>query len=320
MGEAMVTSGTGQVRISTLEAIGGTPVVRLRRLAPPRGAEVLVKLEYFSPTGSYKDRMALAMIEGAERRGKLRPGMSVVEFTGGSTGSSLAFVCAVKGYPLKLVSSDAFSPEKLRTMRAFGAELTIVPSRDGMITPDLFDRMREVVEEMAAGDGVYWTDQFHNTDSLDGYAGIGRELLSQAGTAISAFCGGVGVAGMLVGVSRALKAAGSTTRIVALEPASSPFLSTGIGGPHHVEGIGTGMVPPLLTPGTYDEVHAIEEGEARVMARRLAREEGIFGGVSTGLNVVAALRLAEELGPEQTVATVAVDTGLKYLSGDLYDE
>jgi cysteine synthase len=320
MGEAMVTSGTGQVRISTLEAIGGTPVVRLRRLAPPRGAEVLVKLEYFSPTGSYKDRMALAMIEGAERRGKLRPGMSVVEFTGGSTGSSLAFVCAVKGYPLKLVSSDAFSPEKLRTMRAFGAELTIVPSRDGMITPDLFDRMREVVEEMAAGDGVYWTDQFHNTDSLDGYAGIGRELLSQAGTAISAFCGGVGVAGMLVGVSRALKAAGSTTRIVALEPASSPFLSTGIGGPHHVEGIGTEMVPPLLTPGTYDEVRAINESEARVMARRLAREEGVFAGVSTGLNVVAALRLAEELGPDRTVATVAVDTGLKYLSGDLYDE
>ena len=243
-----------------------------------------------------------------------------MEFTGGSTGSSLAFVCAVKGYPLKLVSSDAFSPEKLRTMRAFGAELTIVPSRGGTITPDLFDRMREVVEEIVARDGAYWTDQFHNTDSLDGYAGIGRELLGQAGSGISAFCGGVGVAGMLVGVSRALKAAGSTARIVALEPASSPFLSTGVGGPHRVEGIGTGMAPPLLTPGTYDEARAIEEREARAMARRLAREEGIFGGVSTGLNVVAALRLAEELGPEQTVATVAVDTGLKYLSGDLNDE
>lgn len=182
MGETVVTSGTGGVRSSTLEAIGGTPVVRLRRLAPPGGAEVLVKLEYFSPTGSYKDRMARAMIEGAERRGALRPGMSVVEFTGGSTGSSLAFVCAVKGYPLKLVSSDAFSPEKLRTMRAFGAELTIVPSWGGTITPDLFDRMREVVEEIVARDGAYWTDQFHNTDSLDGYAGIGRELLGQAGT------------------------------------------------------------------------------------------------------------------------------------------
>src|SRR5215212_954646 len=187
------------------------------------------------------------MIEGAERRGNLLSGMSVVEFTGGSTGSSLAFVCAVKGYPLKLVSSDAFSPEKLRTMRAFGADLTVVPSRGGAITPDLFDRMRDVVKEIVTRDGAYWTDQFNNPDSLDGYAGIGSELLAQAGTRISAFCGGVGVAGMLVGVSRALRAAGSDTRIVALEPASSPFLSTGVGGPHHVEGIGTGIVPPLLT-------------------------------------------------------------------------
>ena len=319
MGETVVTAGSGEVRSSTLEAIGGTPLVRLSRLAPLVGAEVLVKLEYFSPTGSYKDRMALAMIEGAERRGELRPGMSVVEFTGGSTGSSLAFVCAVKGYPLKLVSSDAFSPEKLRTMRAFGADLTIVPSRGGAITPDLFDRMREVVKEIVARDGAYWTNQFHNTDSLVGYAGIGRELLAQANTGISTFCGGVGVAGMLVGVSQVLKAAGSATRIIALEPASSPFISTGVGGPHHVEGIGTGMVPPLLTPGTYDEVRTIEESEARAMARRLAREEGIFAGVSTGLNVVAALRLAEELGSGQTVVTVAVDTGLKYLAGDLYE-
>jgi cysteine synthase len=318
--EALLTSGIGGVRSSTLEAIGGTPVVRLGRLRPKGGAEVLVKLEYFSPTGSYKDRMALAMIEGAERRGALRPGMSVVEFTGGSTGSSLAFVCAVKGYPLTLVSSDAFSSEKLRTMRAFGAELIIVPSSSGAITPDLFDRMREVVKEIVARDGAYWTDQFHNTDSLAGYQGIGRELIAQAGTGIDAFCGGVGVAGMLVGVSRALKEAGSAARIIALEPASSPFLTTGAGGPHRVEGIGTGMVPPLLTPGTYDEVRVIEEREARAMARRLAREEGIFAGVSSGLNVVAALRLAEELGPGQTVATVAVDTGLKYLAGDLYDE
>ena len=311
--------GIGAVRSSALEAIGETPLVRLGRLAPPDGADVLVKLEYFSPTGSYKDRMALALIEGAERRGALRPGMSVVEFTGGSTGSSLAFVCAVKGYPLKLVSSDAFSPEKLRTMRAFGADLTVVPSRGGAITPDLFDRMRDVVKEIVARDGAYWTDQFNNPDSLDGYAGIGSELLAQAGTRISAFCGGVGVAGMLVGVSRALRAAGSDTRIVALEPASSPFLSTGVGGPHHVEGIGTGIVPPLLTPGTYDEVRAIEESEARAMARRLTHEEGIFAGISTGLNVVAALRLAEELGPGRTVVTVAVDTGLKYLAGDLYE-
>jgi cysteine synthase A len=311
--------GIGGVRATTLEAIGGTPVVRLRRLAPASGAEVLVKLEYFNPTGSYKDRMALAMIEGAERRGVLRPGMRVVEFTGGSTGSSLAFVCAVKGYPLTLVSSDAFSPEKLRTMRAFGADLTLVPSRGGAITPDLFDRMREAVAEIMAQGDAYWTDQFHNRDSLDGYAGIGRELLAQVEPGIDVFCGGVGVAGMLVGVSNALKEGGSTARIVALEPASSPFLTTGAGGPHRVEGIGTGIIPPLLTPGTYDEVRAINEGEARVMARRLAREEGIFAGLSSGVNVLAALRLAEGLGPGRSVATVAVDTGLKYLTGDLFD-
>jgi cysteine synthase len=312
-------SGIGGVRATTLEAIGDTPVVRLRRLATASGAEVLVKLEYFNPTGSYKDRMARAMIEGAERRGVLRPGMRVVEFTGGSTGSSLAFVCAVKGYPLTLVSSDAFSPEKLRTMRAFGADLKLVPSRGGAITPDLFDRMRDAVHEILAQGDAYWTDQFHNRDSLDGYAGIGRELLTQVETGIDVFCGGVGVAGMLVGVSNVLKEAGSTARIVALEPAGSPFLTTGAGGPHRVEGIGTGIVPPLLTPGTYDEARAIEESEARIISRRLAREEGIFAGVSSGVNVLAALRLAEELGPGQAVVTVAVDTGLKYLTGDLFD-
>jgi len=311
----------GDVRSSTLAAIGGTPVVRLNRLARPDMAEVLVKLEYFNPTGSYKDRMALALIEGAERRGMLRPGigMRVVEYTGGSTGSSLAFVCAVKGYPLTLVSSDAFSAEKRRTMQAFGADLIIVPSREGKITPDLFDRMREVTQEIVARDGALWTDQFNNIDSLDGYAVIGDELIAQVGRGIDVFCGGVGVGGMLVGVSHALSEAGSDAWIVALEPASSPFLTTGSGGPHRVEGIGVGMIPPLLTPGSYDEVRTVDEEEARVIARRLAREEGIFAGISTGLNVAAALRIASEVGPGKTVVTVAVDTGLKYLAGDLYD-
>ncbi len=302
-----------------LDAIGKTPLVRLQRLAPAGAAEVLVKLEYFSPTGSYKDRMARALIEGAEQRGVLQPGQRVVEFTGGSTGSSLAFVCAVKGYPLTLVSSDAFSLEKRRTMRSFGADLVIVPSQDGAITPDLFDRMRAEVRTVIDREGAYWTDQFNNRDSLGGYAGIGRELVTQAGTEIDVFCGGVGVGGMLVGVSQALKEAGSRARIVALEPASSPMLTQGVGGPHHVEGIGTGIIPPLLTPGSYDEAMAVPEDDARAMARRLAREEGIFAGISTGINLVAALHLAAKLGPGQTVATVAVDTGLKYLAGDLYD-
>lgn len=305
---------------STLEAIGNTPVVQLRTVVPPNSAEVLVKLEYFNPTGSYKDRMALAMIEEAEKRGDLRPGMTVVEYTGGSTGSSLAFVCAVKGYPFKVVSSDAFAREKLATMRAFGAELTIVPSDGGKITPDLIPRMIETARKMAEDANAYWTNQFHNMDSTIGYQQIGSELLEQVDGPIHAFCGGVGTAGMLTGVSRVLRTATPAARIVALEPTTSPVLTKGVAGTHRVEGMGVGFVPPLLTREVYDEARAIDEQEARAMARRLAREEGIFAGISSGLNVVAALQLAQELGPGHTVATVAVDSGLKYLAGDLYED
>src|SRR4051812_25303948 len=205
---------------SVLHAIGGTPVVRLRRLVEAGSADVLVKLEYYNPTGSYKDRMALAMIEGAEARGALKPGMRVVEFTGGSTGSSLALVCAVKGYAFVPVSSDAFAKEKLDTMRAFGGDLRVVPSDGGRITPPLFDWMRAEVERLCEQPGTFWTDQFHNADAILGYMGIGRELVEQAGGALHAFCGAVGTAGMLSGVSKALKDAGCAARIVALEPAS----------------------------------------------------------------------------------------------------
>src|SRR5215471_8528526 len=185
---------------STLQAIGNTPVVRLHKVVPANSAEVLVKLEYFNPTGSYKDRMALAMIEGAERRGDLKPGMTVVEFTGGSTGSSLAFVCAVKGYRFHVISSDAFAKEKLDTMRAFGANLEIVPSDGGRITPDLFVRMRTRTQELAAQPGTFWTNQFMNDDALVGYEGIGNELVEQLGVSMTAYCGAVGTAGMLMGV------------------------------------------------------------------------------------------------------------------------
>jgi cysteine synthase A len=301
---------------SILQAIGRTPIVRLKRVAGR--ADVLVKLEYFNPTGSYKDRMALAMIDGAEARGALRPGMRVVEFTGGSTGSSLALVCAVKGYRFIPVSSDAFAKEKLDTMRAFGAELQVVESEGGRITPGLFDRMRAAVEKLMEEPGTYWTDQFHNGDAIQGYMGIGRELMEQSGGRVDAFCGAVGTAGMLTGVSRALKAAGSSARIVALEPASSPVLTAGRNGSHRIEGIAPGFVPPHLTRDVYDEARAIREEDARAMARRVAREEGIFAGTSSALNVTAALALARELGPGKVVATVAVDTGLKYLAGDLF--
>lgn len=306
------------VSASSLQTIGNTPLVRLHKVVPTNSAEVLVKLEYFNPTGSYKDRMALAMIEEAEARGELRPGMRVVEYTGGSTGSSLAFVCAIKGYPFTAVSSDAFAREKLRTMRAFGAELIIIPSQGGMVTPDLTPRMIEKARELAADENFYWTDQLHNADIITGHKHIGRELLEQIEGPIHAFCGSVGTAGMLMGVASVLREANSPARIIALEPASSAIISTGKAGDHHVEGIGIGFLPPLLDATLYDEARGIEEGGARDMARRLAREEGIFAGVSSGLNVVGALQLAQELGPGHTVVTVAVDTGLKYIEGDLY--
>jgi cysteine synthase len=307
------------VCVSALQAIGNTPVVRLQKIVPPNSAEVLVKLEYFNPTGSYKDRMALSMIEEAEARGTLQPGMTVVEYTGGSTGSSLAFVCAVKGYRFKAVSSDAFAREKLQTMSAFGAELLMVPSQGGQVTPDLTPRMIEKTRELAQDPGTYWTDQLHNADIITGHERLGRELLAQIEGPIHAFCGAVGTAGMLMGVARAFRQENSQARIVALEPASSAFISTGKAGSHHVEGIGIGFVPPLLDPVCYDEARGIDEGEARSMARLLAKEEGIFAGVSSGLNVVGALQLAQELGVGHTVVTVAVDTGLKYLAGDLYE-
>ena len=315
---------TSAIHESVLRAIGRTPVVRLRSVVPADAADVIVKLEFYNPTGSYKDRMALAMIEGAEARGALKPGMRVVEFTGGSTGSSLAMVCAVKGYRSVLLSSDAFAEEKLRTMRAFGADLRIVPSDGGKVTPALFDRFRKEIAVLAAEPDTYWTDQFRNTDALDGYAVIGRELIDQTGGTIDAFCGGVGTGGMLRGVMRGLREAagqlGSTRpiRIVALEPASSPALTRGHGGPHHVEGIATGTVPPHMADKPYDEARAISEDAAREMARRLAREEGLLVGTSSALNVVAAIEIARELGPGKVVATLAVDTGLKYLAGDLF--
>lgn len=303
---------------SMLEAVGGTPVVRLGGFVPPDCADIVVKLEWYNPTGSYKDRMALSMVEGAEKRGELRPGMTVVEFTGGSTGSSLAYVCAAKGYGCHLVSSDAFAEEKLRTMRAFGAEVTVVPSEQGRITPDLIPRMRREVERLAGRPDTYFTDQFHNADQVLGYRRLGEELLAQVDPPFDLFCASVGTAGMLSGVARAVRAAGGPARIVALEPASSAVISTGEAGAHHVEGIGVGFVPPLFEPDLSGEARGIEEETARATARRLAREEGLFAGTSSGLNVAGALHLARELGPGHTVATVAVDTGLKYLTGDLY--
>jgi cysteine synthase A len=305
---------------SITSAIGNTPLVKLQKITPPNCADIYVKLEYFNPTGSYKDRMALAIIEGAEKRGTLKPGMTVVECTGGSTGTSLAFVCAVKGYKFRVVSSDAFAKEKLRTMRLFGADLELLPSEGGKITPDLIPRMIARAQQISEQPNTYLTKQFENKDAIEGYKVLGNEILTQmAGKKIDAFCGAVGTAGMMAGVSQTLKAADISTRVVILEPASAPLITQGTKGTHKVEGIGVGLVPPLLTEVTYDEARTVEETEARKMAKRLAAEEGIFGGTSTGLNITAAIKLGMELGPGHTVVTVACDSGMKYLSGDLFD-
>jgi cysteine synthase A len=244
--------------------------------------------------------------------------MRVVEYTGGSTGSSLAMVCAVKGYRFEPLSSDAYAREKIQTMRAFGADVTLLPSEGGKITAGLFDRFKAEIERRASEPGTFYTDQMNNRDAILGYRKIGDELVRQLGLGISAFCGGVGTAGMLIGVSQALRETGSTARIVALEPSGSPMLTRGSTGPHRVEGLGIGFWPPNLQGDDFDEARAVDEEASRTMARRLATEEGILAGTSTGLNVTAAIQLAQELGPGSMVTTVACDTGLKYLAGDLY--
>ncbi|QJW89919.1 cysteine synthase family protein [Spirosoma taeanense] len=304
---------------SLVGAVGNTPLVRLINIVPPGCAAIYVKLEYVNPTGSYKDRMALAIIEEAEKRGTLKPGMTVVECTAGSTGSSLAFVCAVKGYRFRVVSSDAFAREKLQSMRLMGAELELIPSEGGKITPDLIPRMIERATEIGSQPDAYWTQQFQNTDALAGYGQMGREILAQLNKPITAFCGAVGTAGMLMGVAQELKQANPATRVVVLEPASSPIISQGRKGSHTVDGVSVGFVPPMLTPEGYDEVRTVEEARAREMARLLAAREGILAGTSSGLNVAAAIDLGLELGPDQVVVTVACDSGLKYLASGLFD-
>lgn len=300
-----------------LGAIGSTPIVRLEQLVERGMAEVWVKLESANPTGSYKDRMALAMIEGGERSGRLQPGQTVVEYTGGSTGSSLAYVCALKGYPLRIVCSDAYAQEKLRTMEAFGADLEVIPSPDG-ITPELLPRMMQRTREIVEETGGFATDQFNNLDMLDGYAGLGRELLEQLDGRIDAYCGYIGTSGCFVGVTRVLRTELPELHRVAIEPAESAVLSGGEAGTHRIEGGGAGFWPPLLERDDFDEVQPVSTSDAFAMARRAAHEAGLWSGPSTGANLTVALALARRLGPGKRVATTLVDSGMKYLAGDLY--
>jgi len=304
--------------MDVLEAIGDTSLVRLRRVAPAGGAEVHVKLEWENPTGSLKDRMALAVISRAEADGRLRPGGTVVEYTGGSTGTSLALVCAAKGYRIRIVTSDAFSREKLDHMAALGAELTLVPSEGGLTTRKLILDMIEVARGLAQEPRTYWTDQLNNRDTIAGYDALGEEIWRQTNGRVGAFVQSVGTAASLRGVATALKRHEPGLRAIAVEPAESPVLQGGAPGPHKIEGVGVGFVPPLWNPAVVDSIEAVPTAEAKEMARRLSREEALFAGTSSGANVIAAIRVGERLGPDATVVTLMIDSGLKYLSTDVY--
>jgi cysteine synthase A len=301
-----------------LDAIGNTSMVRLRKVVPPGHADVLVKLEWENPTGSVKDRMANAVVTRAEEDGRLRPGATVVEYTGGSTGASLALVCAARGYRLRIVTSDAFSREKLDQMAALGAELTLVPSEGGLTTRKLILDMIEEARRLSLEPGTWWTDQLNNRDSIAGYYALGEEIWSQTKGEVAAFVHCVGTAACSRGVATVLKRRKPDVRIVAVEPAESPVLLGGRPGPHNIEGVGIGFTPPLWEPSLVDEVLAVKTEDAKEMARRLAREEALFAGTSSGANVVAAIRIAERLGSGAMVVTLMADSGLKYLNTDVY--
>lgn len=302
-----------------MHAIGNTPLIRLERLPEAGSADIYVKYEGANPTGSMKDRMALSMIEGAERRGALKPGGTVVEFTGGSTGSSLAMVCARKGYKAHFVSSDAFSEEKLQTIRAFGAFLDMVPSEGGKITAPLFDWMRAKVQELRKQPNTFWTDQFNNVDNRSAYHQMAREIMDVLRTDIDAFVTGVGTGGSFSGNAEALKEANPRIRCIAVEPMEVRALSEGNrGGAHRLEGIGTGTITAITRTDLIDAVVPVTDKDAFETARKLATTEGIFGGITSGANVWAALQQAKILGPGKKIVTIIVDSGLKYLQGDLY--
>jgi cysteine synthase A len=308
----------GSSGATVLDAIGNTSLVELRKVVPPGCGRIFVKLEWENPTGSVKDRMALAVISRAEADGRLRAGDTVVEYTGGSTGASLALVCAARGYRLRIVTSDAFSAEKLRQMAALGAELTLVPSEGGLTTKKLILEMIETARGLASEPHTFWTDQLRNRDAIAAYIPLAEEILRQMHGQIDAFVHSVGTAACSRGVATVMRRYAPRARMVVVEPAESAVLSGGEAGPHKIEGVGIGYLPPLWEPSLADGIEPVSTEEAKAMTRRLAKEEGIFAGTSSGANVVAALRVAERIGPEARVVTLMADSGLKYLNTDVY--
>ncbi|HEY1273190.1 MAG TPA: cysteine synthase family protein [Terriglobales bacterium] len=303
---------------SILDSIGNTALVQLRNVVPAGCARIFAKLEWQNPSGSMKDRMALGVISRAEQDGRISPGYTVVEYTGGSTGASLALVCAAKGYPLHVVSAKAFSQEKLDHMVAYGARLTLVPYAGGHFTKQLFLDMIETARKLSLQPNTYWVNQLNNADCIAGYSPLGEEIWSQTNGEIDAFVHSVGTAASLRGVATVLKRHNPKIKIIAVEPAESSVLLGGQPGAHDIEGIGVGYTPPLWDPSLVDEIVSVKTDDAKDMARQMARKEGIFAGTSSGGNLHAAVRIARKLGPSAKVVTLMVDSGLKYLSTDLY--
>jgi cysteine synthase len=307
-----------QLSRNVLETIGNTSLVELRKIVPPDCARIVVKVEGQNPTGSMKDRVALAMIGRPEADGRLKAGDTVIEYTAGSTGAALALVCAAKGYRLRIVTSTAFSEEKLSQMAALGAELTLVPSKEGKVTKQLILDMIETAREMSRQPNTFWTDQFNNKDSMEGYIPMGEEIWLQTDGKIDAFVHAVGTSHSLRGVATALRSHKPAITVVAVEPGESAVLSGRQPGAHKIEGIGIGFTPPMWDPTLANEIMPIPTDDAVAMARRLAKEEALLTGTSSGANVLAAIQLGLRLGPGATVATVLVDSGLKYLSTDVF--
>ncbi len=302
-----------------MTGIGNTPLIKLEKLVDADSADIYVKFEGANPTGSMKDRMALAMILGAEKRGELKKGGTVVDYTGGSTGSSLAMVCSARGYKAHFVSSDAFAAEKLQTMRAFGATLELVPSENGKITAKVIDTALERVREIAKQPNTFYTNQFANIDNRNAYHQMAREIMKELGTDIDAFIAGVGTGGCFSGNAEIFKQEIPTIKCMPIEPFNVRTLSGGdTSGTHRLEGMGAGFVPAICRLDLADEIIAVKDADAYATARELARIEGVFGGISSGSNVWAAIQRAKILGKGKTIVTVVCDSGLKYLSGDLY--
>ncbi|HUL72748.1 MAG TPA: cysteine synthase family protein [Vicinamibacterales bacterium] len=304
--------------LSILDAIGNTPLVELRRIVPPGSARIVIKIESANPTGTMKDRVAQAMVAKAASDGRLAPGGTVVEYTGGSTGVSLALICAARGFRSHLVTSDASSEEKRLSMRAYGAELTLIPSDQRRITAELIKAMIAKADEISRQPGHWACNQLRNADGEAGYHPMGEEMWTQSGGRVDAFVQAVGTAHSIHGTAHALRRHNPRLHVAAVEPAESPVLSGQAPGAHKIEGIGIGFLPPLWRRDDVNEILTVSTDEANAMARRLAREEAVFAGSSTGANIVAALQVAKRLGAGATVGTIAVDSGIRYLSTDVF--